>query len=354
MTSFDFTSSGCLGYRHGPGELASWPRLTTGRPAILGDESGIGARLVAHVARQTGRNEALLEVSTLHAFVDVWSVLGSGHTALLVDAAAYPVGVMALRASTAVRSVETVAHFEVEYVARTVRRLPPGLRPVLLVDGLCPDCGRLAPLPGYLSVMGPRGGMVVVDDTQSLGLIGPGPRSDAPFGDGGGGAAARQGVSEDAPLVVVASTAKAFGAPLAVVAGPAALIDEIRRAGPCQVHSSAPSAAAEAALQNAVTDAAGGAARRRRLAGAARLFRELIKVAGLETAHSRDWPMQIVLIPGRDVISAYIGLRRRGVRAVPVRRRCQPGTGLAFLLTADHPSSVIVSAVRLLEEVLAS
>src|SRR5262249_27222402 len=46
------------------------------------------------------------------------------------------------------------------------------------------------PLPDLLAAVRPRRGIVLVDDTQALGLAGVRPRPGAPYGAGGGGTAA--------------------------------------------------------------------------------------------------------------------------------------------------------------------
>jgi 8-amino-7-oxononanoate synthase len=354
MTPLDFTSSSYLGYRHGHAELPPWRELTTGRPAVLAEPRQAG-RLAAELARRTGRAGGLLATSTLHAFVDVWSALGAEPVAALLDAAAYPIGRLALRAAAVAEQAVTVGHFDPDRVAEAVAALPVGPRPVLLVDGLCPDCGRLAPLPDLLAALQPRRGIVLVDDTQALGLVGVRPRPGAPYGDGGGGTAARLAVPAGARLVVVASAAKALGAPLAVVAGPARLVNRIREHGPARTHAGAPSAAARAALHSALArDGTEGVARRLWLARLVRELRRLLHERGIPRVGGRLGPTQVVPLTTPTAAAGVLdGMRRAGVRAVAVHRRCGPGAGIAFLLTARHTPDDLARAADALATVLA-
>ncbi|WDZ82897.1 aminotransferase class I/II-fold pyridoxal phosphate-dependent enzyme [Micromonospora cathayae] len=349
----DFTSSSYLGYRHGHAELSPWQALTTGRPAGLA-EFPQADRLARDVARRMGRADAVLATSTLHGLVDVWSVLHRQPTVALIDEAAYPIARMALRVSGAAGDQVVVPHFGAAAVARAVRALPLGVRPVLLVDGLCTGCGRLAPIPDLLTALAPRRGLVLVDDTQAFGLVGAAPDPGAPYGHGGGGVSAALALPPSARLVVVASAAKAFGAPLAVVAGPPDLIDLVRRYGPCRVHASAPSAASQAALGHALADDADAAARRVRLDRLVRVFRARLRDHGVSTANTGNWPTQLVPVTAAVADRTVDRLRRAGVRTVCVRPACGTGLRLIFLVTADHRMPDVIGSGRAVARIVST
>jgi 8-amino-7-oxononanoate synthase len=284
----------------------------------------------------------LLETSALHAFVDVWAVLTEEPTTALLDAAAYPLGRMALCANG-----RTVRHFDPGHVAEVLHDVPRGTRPVLLVDGLCPGCGRLAPLGDLVEVLALRHGVVLVDDTQALGLAGTGPSGRSPYGAGGGGSARRLAVPSGAPLVVVASAAKGLGVPLAVLAGPAELVGAVRARGPSRVHASGPSSAAQAALAHALaTDLD---PRRQVLADLVRLFRSGLRRHGLP-ADGGSWPTQTV--PSDKSLEARDELAREGIHTVVTRRRCRRGHGVTFLINSHHTPDDIDQAVHALAKVL--
>ena len=98
---------------------------------------------------------------------------------------------------------------------------------------------------------GAHGGVLLLDDTQALGVYGDPAGGDHPFGRGGGGSLRRAGVGFDG-VVSVASLAKAFGAPVTSIAGDAALVARIGRLGGSAMHSSPPSAVDTAAAARAL------------------------------------------------------------------------------------------------------
>jgi 8-amino-7-oxononanoate synthase len=331
----DFTSSNYLDYRHSHDQLRPWRQLTTGLPPALG-EFRRSKRLAAELARRTGRSAGVLETSTLHAFVDGWAALTARPAAALIDEAAYPIGRLGLRASGHIGTV--VRHFDPVHVSEVVRRLPAGRRPVLLVDGMCPGCGRLAPLHELATVLAQRRGVIMVDDTQAMGV----------------GATASLGIPPSAPVVVVASTAKGYGVPLAVLAGPASLVSRVRRSAPSRLHSSGPSAAAEAALARALAaDPVEGEQRRQVLADLIALFRSGLRQCRLPMADGGQWPMQTVPVPAASCAFVHASLLRKGIRTVAVNRRCRAGLGIAFLLNAGHTSADISRAVDALAQTFA-
>src|SRR5262249_28885917 len=124
-------------------------------------------------------------------------------------------------------------------------------RPVVVADGFCPACGMSAPVREDLECVAPAGGLVVLDDTQALGIFGCAPRPAAPYGSGGGGSLSLSRI-RDPRVIVASSLAKAFGAPLALVAGSAAWLAEFERRSSTRVHCSPPSAAAIAAAVHAL------------------------------------------------------------------------------------------------------
>ncbi|HEU5473656.1 MAG TPA: hypothetical protein VFV67_23665 [Actinophytocola sp.] len=350
MAGLDFTASDYLGYRHDHAALRPWRRLTTGRPAVLG-EPRQAMCLAAELARRTGRAAGVLETSTLHAMVDVWSVLTAGPVTVLVDEVAYPIGRIALRANGVTATV--VRHFDPGHVCDVVAAVPRRGRVVLLVDGLCSGCGRLAPLDRLLEAVAPRRGVIVVDDTQAVGLAGARPTRGRPYGHGGGGTAAWLGLPAAAPVVLVASAAKALGAPLAVVTGPARLVAQVRRTGPSRIHAGGPSAAARAALAGALaTESLDATRRRHQVAALVQRFRSLCRTYGLPAPDGGRWPTQTVPVLAGNAQAVHESLLRKGIRSVLVHRRCRPGIGIAFLITADHSAAMVDRAVRTLADVL--
>src|SRR5205814_1304497 len=83
-------------------------------------------------------------------------------------------------------------------------------QPVVVADGYCPSCGTAAPISEYLDCVKPFDGLVVLDDTQALGIFGHSAKGDRPYGRSGGGSLQHQGV-RNGRVVLVSSLAKGFG-----------------------------------------------------------------------------------------------------------------------------------------------
>jgi 8-amino-7-oxononanoate synthase len=341
----DFTSSLYLGLTHPSESLAAWRSLTTGVPAALSPATGT-RRLEARLAALYGCERASLSPSTLHLVWDLFGQLAAQRVVLYVDAGAYAtLWWGAERAAGRGTPVRAFAHNDTEALARLVAADRSRRRPVVVCDGLCPRCGRSAPVARYLRIVAPRGGRVVIDDTQAVGLVGePSPAAE-PFGSGGGGTRRHLGVSDPA-LVTVASFAKAFGAPVAAVLGSHPAVGAFEAAGVTRVHSSPPSAAPLLALGHALwINAQAGDELRERLAARIARFRAGVAAAGLVAGGGR-FPVQSVDGPGMDAVAAHEALLAAGVRTV--LRSGPRGPELCFVVTAMHSTADVDRAVRAL------
>jgi 8-amino-7-oxononanoate synthase len=249
----DFSSALYLGMRHPHSTLKPWQSLTAGRPAAL--EALPGAEAVEQeLARLIGCEQAVLATSTLHLFWDIFAVLAQEGIAVFIDSSTYPIGRWgAEQAAAKGAPVRFFPQHDPAALRRSLlRHRISGLRPVILTDGLNPAIGRPAPLDRYLRLAQEHGGWLVVDDTQAFGILGRRANKAAPYGCGGRGAAAWHGI-HGPELIVAASLAKGFGAPLAVLAGSHELIRAYEERSLCRVHCSPPSAAAVAAAAHALT-----------------------------------------------------------------------------------------------------
>ena len=174
----DFTSALYLGLP-APEPVASAVGAASrpGLPAALERPSGTAGVARALAALQ-GCGAATLATSTLHVFWDLFPMLGGdGEVAIHVDSEALPDRALGVeRAACRGVPVRTFRHHDAEGLAAgrpgCGRR---GLRPLVVTDGICPGCGRIAPLGATCEVARRHGGRVVVDDTQALGILGPSP-----------------------------------------------------------------------------------------------------------------------------------------------------------------------------------
>ena len=244
----DLTSANYLGLWLGRNVLPDWGNLATGLPAVLdaGDRSD---RVAAALSALIGRSlAATMATSTLHASWDIFAALARKADAICVDAAAYPIARWAaehaaLRGAPRGLRLRRFAHHNPAALRQLVEQTRGRGTIVVLTDSVCPGCGVVAPIPDYLAAVTGRSGVVVVDDTQGLGVLGT-PAAGHPYAVGGGGVLRHFGLPATAgagSVVLVASMAKAFGVPVAVIASSAGFIRTVRTTGQTRVHCSPPS-----------------------------------------------------------------------------------------------------------------
>jgi 8-amino-7-oxononanoate synthase len=343
----DFTSALYLGFRHPSQSLRPWARLSAGVPAALAVPSG-ATEIARTLAALQGFGAATLATSTLHLFWDLFSILGGdGRVAIHVDSQAYPIARWGVeRAACRGAPVRTFPHHDAEGLERAVRVSGRcGLRPLVVTDGMCPGCGRIAPLGAYLQVVRKLGGRVVVDDTQALGILGAGPSLAAPYGHGGGGSARWQDVASP-ELVVAASLAKGFGVPLAGLSGAADLVGRFEAGSQTRVHCSPPSVGVLRAAEHALAlNRRYGDGRRLRLAGLVRHFRSRLAELGIAVSGGL-FPVQ-TLAPAPAILASTLHERllAQGIRTVLHRPQGTREPRISFLITAGHALAEIDDAL---------
>jgi 8-amino-7-oxononanoate synthase len=350
----DLTSSLYLGLKHDSASVPAWKRLTTGVPAALATAPAAGT-VAQRLASLIGTEAATLAPSTLHAFWDLFAVLGARE--IYVDAGTYPIAWWgAERAQCRGTVVQPFCHHDPAALRRAVAAQKRGRRPtavsaggpVVLADGFCPGCGRVAPIESYLSIVQPAGGSVVVDDTQALGVLGT-RASGHPYGRGGGGVAQWSRLSRPR-VIVVASLAKGFGVPVAIVAGSLAVIQQYLAGSETRVHCSPPSNAhLHSAIAALRANASRGDALRSHLATLVTQFRT--GLGALEVPFTPGlFPVQSTAEGARlDVQVVHRRLAGLGVRTVLNRPRCRRGMALSFIFTAEHRKADVVQVVRAVE-----
>jgi 8-amino-7-oxononanoate synthase len=189
------------------------------------------------------------------------------------------------------------------------------------------------------------GGLLVVDDTQALGILGMRPGSWSPYGEGGGGSLRAAQLEGSEGIVSISSLAKAFGAPMAALSGPAAIVEDFRSSSLTRVHSSPPCVAAVgAAAASQAWNREAGDSTRQRLGGlVARFRRRMLERFGTLPAGG-SFPVQNMR--HRNAPALYAALEARGVNALLLQERdTHPGIRLSFILRADHPAAEIDAAV---------
>jgi 8-amino-7-oxononanoate synthase len=347
----DFSSALYLGLEHPSASLRPWASLTTGRPAALGvpEESRATA---AALAELVGCERATLAPSTLHLFWDLFGVLAARPLEIHVDAGVYAVGRWGVeRAAALGAAVRTTPHFDAGALEVSLARRAGGPPPVVITDGFCTDCARPAPLPAYAGAARRRGGLLVVDDTQMIGVMGAFPSPARPFGEGGGGSLRYHGVPRTPGVLLASSLAKGFGVPLAVLAGEHTAIAAFEQESETRVYTSPPSTALIRAAERALAEnRSRGEDLRRRLAGNVVHFRGLLRRFGLAAA-GRAFPVQTIAgIAGAAARAVHARLLELGVRAVLTRGACSAGPRVVFVITALHLRSMIARAASALRQ----
>ncbi len=360
----DFTSALYLGFEHASWSLPGWDRLTLGKPAALEEISGAAA-VQQELAALTGCERVLLGSSTLHLFCDLFAMLARRNVTIWMDDATYPIARWgADRAAAAGVPVRRFAHHDAAALRRGLSAEGAN-RPVIVTDGFCPVRGTHAPLREYARCAAARDGLLVVDDTQALGVFGrdagSGTETASAYGMGGGGSLQCFGLCEwdsdsrdrtfrntdfcQAEIVVVSSLAKAFGAPVAMLGGSRAFVEKFHETSATLVHCSPPSAAAISAAGQALqmNRDLGDALRRRLLERVIRFRRSL---AALLAADSL-FPVQTLKLPGHtDARALYRELIARGIRSVLHRDSRSGSPRISFVLTAGHGLEEIDGAVE--------
>ena len=345
----DFTSALYLGLAHGSAKLRPWRRLTAGAPAAIVPPAG--SRSVArHLALLVGTEAATLGVSTLHLFWDLCGQLQRQPLRILADEHLYPVGRWGIeRAAAAGVPVAAFGHHDGESLRRRLEtRSERRVKPLVVTDGLCPDCGRVPPLGLYRALVEEHGGWLLVDDSQAVGLLGRGPEPERPYGQGGSGSPAFLGVSFPR-LLLLSSLAKGFGAPLAALAGSRQAVHAFVRESETLVYSSPPSVAAIRAAEAALSiNRERGERLRSQLAERVHRFRAGLRELGLASAGGLSPVQNLELPAGLDPADLHRRLQVSGVRTVLRQGRCRPRPLLTFLFRVDHTPEEIDRALATL------
>jgi 8-amino-7-oxononanoate synthase len=344
----DFTRSLYLGITH-DSEHLRWTRLTTGTPAAV--ELTAQARAASEAfAALVGCGRAVPLRSALHAFIDLFGQIASAPALVLHDESLYPVARWGMerveRAGGAVRSFRHHDPGALEQLLRRTRGRAPARRVCWVVcDAFCPGCAQPAPLRSYLGLAHRFGGRLLIDDTQAIGLHGRSPSPGAPYGHGGGGSLARSELARDPDVVLVASLAKAFAAPLTMVAGPRRVIDAFAAASETRVHCSPPSEVdLAAALRALAVNADQGDLLRARLASRVRTFQSALRAEGF-AVQAGLFPVQRVPMPDLATAAALqAALARNGIETIVQRGRCAPEVSLTFIVTARHGEAELRTA----------
>ena len=142
---------------------------------------------------------------------------------------------------------------------------------------------------------------------------------------------------KDSRVVLVCSMAKAFGVPLAVLSGPAGLVERYEERSETRVHCSPPATATLYAAKHALDmNRKVGDAARFRLAQLVRHFRRQMKEKGLASAGGLFPVQTLTLHSTADAPTIHERLLGWGIRSVLTRSREDSVPRLSFLITSRH------------------
>lgn len=350
----DFTSALYLGFRHGHGSLKPWDALTQGKPAALGTPVEHATTAQA-VARLMGCERGVFATSTLHLYWDLFLLLANRNMMICFDEGSYAVVKWGVERA-ACRGIRVAAfrHYDPESLARVLRDNAKGMCPLVVADGVCPVCGVTVPLGPILDIVRRHGGLLVLDDTQGIGLMGESPDRLHPYGRGGGGTLRRHGVTGN-DILVASSLAKGFGVPVAVLAGADEMVRLLAKRSETRMHCSPPSSAVVAAAGHALTlNSIHGDTLRRRLAALVERFRSGIAETGLSTT-GKLFPVQTIIpFRGLDVPALHARLLGSGIQTVLQKSRRSGEPLLSFIITADKRITDIDNALEALDKAVYS
>ena len=200
-------------------------------------------------------------VQALHATGAFDAIFVDQHAHLCIDDAALSTGV----------PVHRFAHLDPSDLgAKLKQNLSPGQTPLVMSDGLFPTLGRIAPLPDYLEVLEPFGGLVWLDDAHPVGILGP----------NGRGTADHHGIDSDR-VFSGGTLSKAFGGFGGIVPGPANHVGRVR-SGPVMIGASAPPSPVAAATLEGLKLVAASPEWRQQLWDNARLLKDGLHRLGLD------------------------------------------------------------------------
>lgn len=330
-----------------PQQLSTQP-VATGMPAVL-YESVQERALAAQLAAMQGQAAAVLGASTLQLFWDWFEWVRQMPVQVFMAQDTYPF--IQLLAKRAFNTQRLQTFRNITELAQQLARMTSASVVMVVADSWSLRTNQPFAVNACLQLLAGWCGWLVLDDTQTLGLLGQNPSPSLPFGSGGGGILPWVGVASE-QVVLIASLAKALGTPLAVLSGSKAVVQGFRERSHTRTYCSPPSPwLVEHALYALRQHAQAGEWRRRLLVGNIRYFQAQLRGLGIRL-EGGVFPVQKLVFPhGWQCVAVYRYLRQRQVETVVTRTDCG-ACALTVILRAGHRRDAIQRLVKLLRQAL--
>jgi len=342
----DFTSSLYLGMMHGSRELPEWRQLTSGVPAAL-KESVLSKKIAGKISEMQGLRAGLLAPSTLHLYIDLFRQLSEKRITLFVDIQIYPVSLYGIE-QIVLRKIPVIRyrHLDATDLELKIRKFLKGSTlPVIITDGWCPQCGKASPVDVYLKIVQKYNGMLVMDDSQALGVLGK-TDSQLHYGKGGGGLLKWMHVTDER-IVSVTSLAKGFGVPVAAISGSKVFIRDFESRSKIRMVSSPVNFAVLSAVIHTLNiNQASGDAGRKKLWENVNYFRRQFNETGIPISGG-IFPVQTIYsLSQENCFQLHQYLNRREIHTVIVAPHMDHNPGLSIIINANHTSKEIDHLIR--------
>ncbi len=348
----DFSNVCYLGLRHTQNELRSWEALSS-PPSFLNEDNPLSNAIAQQLALLQGCEAGLFAASTLHLFWDLFDAMSSSdEIAIYYDDEVYPIARWGIERAVAkgVPSYSFSQGSHEGFASLLSENARHKKRPIVVLDGVSSVTRIPMPLPYYLQAIEPYGGIVVVDDTQAIGLLGHSSNLCFPFGLRGGGSIRWHGF-DPSNIVLVSSLAKGFGVPIAMLSGSARMINWFRMNSLTLEHCSSPCFPLLHAVENALDiNESKGDELRTNLIANIRKFQTILHRAGfLEMAPL--FPVQSIVPPNVSDPEFFVNeLQNRGVGVL--FQHSGKVFRIILSITAAHSAEQIDFAAHVLVETL--
>lgn len=349
----DFTSASYLGSEFSSVDLHLKTPLTLGKPAFL-KEPLLNRWVANQIAKMQGLERGVIAPSSLHLFWDLFGILSKNYI-VFIEENTYPIGQWGTIHADA-RQIPVI-RFKPENLIELQNSIRKNCfnkqKPLIVCDALNIDSGKLAPIKEYLSLIEPMNGHLLIDDTQTFGIFGANPTHTG-FGLGGGGILKLLHINSSKTLTIN-SLSKAFGVPIAVLAGNEKIIKSFEKHSLTRVHSSAVSAAhAIAAAHILKNNQQIGDKLRQKLWNNIQYFRKNLAKLGSLTTTSGIFPVQKVSLNyPNSALLIYQKLLENNIECLLLASAQKPPQpSLAFCFRADHSFKDIDNLLATLMKIL--